>query len=379
VKKLDLYIIKEHISPFLGGLLVLTFIFLLSRIYQLLDLLIKRGVHFLQVSEVFGLSMAFILAMTVPMSVLIASIVAFGRLGEDFEILAMKSAGIGFRRTLLGPFLISMAVFAVMAAFDNFLLPEANHRLKNLLIDIHHKKPVGEIKPRVFVNFQGYLIYVERKDDRTQRLYGVSIEEPVEGGVRFIFAKEGVVESASEEFIVLRLMDGEIHEALGRKEEAYRRIFFKEHLVHIPVSSELVRKNRKYRSDREMTIGMLIKRAKEVKEEMKNLSRPADKTRKKLLKNRYYSLLVEVHKKFSMPFAAVVFLVLGASLAILSHRGGYETAFGLSFPVFTIYYILLIGGENLSDRGILHPALSMWLPNLMFLLLSVLLVRKCEG
>ena len=128
-----------------------------------------------------------------------------------------------------------------------------------------------------------------------------------------------------------------------------------------------------------MTIRMLIKRAKEVKEEMKNLNRPADKTRRKLLKNRYYSLLVEVHKKFSMPFAAVVFLVLGASLAILSHRGGYETAFGLSFPVFTLYYILLIGGENLSDRGILHPALSMWLPNLLFLLLSVFLVKKCEG
>ncbi len=380
MRKLDVYLIREHISPFFGGLAVLTLIFLLSRIYQLLELLIKKGIPYLQVVEVFGLSLAFILAMTVPMSVLVAAIVAFGRLSGDLEILAMKSSGISFKRLLLAPLSAAFVVFLLMSLFNNTVLPEANHRLRNLLIDIHRKKPVGQIRPRVFVNFQGYLVYVERKDDRTQELFGVSIEEPRDdGSIRFIFAKYGIVEASTDEYILLRLRDGEIHEAIGRKGEGYRRITFKEHLVKIPVSSELVRKERKYRSDREMSALMLLEKARKVKREMEEAESEGEKMRRKLLKRRYYSLLVEVHKKFSMPFAAVVFILLGASLAVISKKGGYETAFGLSFPVFTLYYVLLVGGENLADRGILVPWLAMWIPNILFLLLSIFLVRKCEG
>jgi len=154
------------------------------------------------------------------------------------------------------------------------------------------------------------------------------------------------------------LKDGEIHELLTP--DRYRRLSFKEHRIYLPLDQKFIRHNREYRGDRELSARALKERIKEVQEN----------PNKNYRKRKIYSLLVEYHKKYSIPFACVVFILAGCPLAVKIKRGGAGASFGLALIFFIFYYICLIGGEGLGDRGVVAPWLSMWFPNIALLLLA---------
>lgn len=376
MKTLDRYILREIIPPFFGGLGVLTFMLLIDRIFDLMDLLVKKGLPITTVGEVFLLALPFIFAMTVPMAVLISVLMAFGRLSQDFEILAVKSLGVCLSRVIKLPLLFAFVVFVGMSIFNNTVLPESNHRFKNLMIDIYQKKPAAQIKKGVFTQIGNFLIYVKNKDERTSRIEDVMISEKLpDGKVRTIIAKEGVIRHLPGDIILLELKNGEIHEAEGERKEFYRRLTFDEHRIKIKLDSELKRKERTYRGDREMSAKMLYQAIKKEKSELARL-KEAGTALKEFKKRRIYRLTVELHKKFALPFAAIVFVILGAAIAVRAGRGGYSTAFGIAFLVFTLYYTFLTGGEELADRGILNPVIAVWFANFFFGILGLYFLKN---
>ncbi len=379
MRKIDLYLIREHLSPFAGGLFTFTILLLLNRVYQLMDLIIRKGVPVLVVFKVFLYSLPFILAMTVSMALLISSLVAYGRLSQDFEMMAFKSLGISFKRTLFGPLVFAFFVFLFMCWFNDRILPEANHRVKNLIFSIHAKKPAVSIQEGVFSKVGDYLIYADKKNERTGELKNIKIIEklPENSGVRTIVAKRGLLNSEGDTLIVLVLKQGSIYESAGEKNEDFREISFKRQIIRIPIDTKLTEKERKYRSEREMTVAMLLSAIKEKDKEIEKTD-PRDTIRLRILKKIKDRYFIEIHKKFSLPFAGIIFIVLGAAIATLTKKGGYGAAFGFSFLVFTVYYIFLIGGEELARRGYISPALAMWFPNVLFGILSVFLARRCE-
>jgi lipopolysaccharide export system permease protein len=83
---------------------------------------------------------------------------------------------------------------------------------------------------------------------------------------------------------------------------------------------------------------------------------------------------VELHKKFSLPVACILFIMTGASLGVLFRKGGFTIATSLSFGFFLVYYILMIGGEDLADRTILAPAVGIWFPNAILAVISAYLI-----
>ena len=380
MKKIDWYLIKEHISPFLGGLFTFTILLLLNRVYQLMDLIIRKGVPVLAVLKIVIYSLPFILAMTVSMALLIAALVAYGKLAQDFEVMAFKSLGISFRRTLRGPLVFAFFVFLFMCWFNDRILPEANHRVKNLIFSVYAKKPAVRIEEGVFTTINNYLVYVEKKDDRTGKLSRVKIIETPENtqSVRTIVAKSGSVSSIGDSMIVFILQNGVIYESVGERNEDFREIRFKKQVLRLRVDTELKERDRKYRTEREMTTKMLLAAMREKDKEIMETD-PRDTVRIRILnrlKNRY---LVEIHKKFSLPFAGIVFIVLGAAIATLTKKGGYGAAFGFSFLVFTIYYIFLIGGEELARRGYVSPVIAMWFPDFLTGIVGYIFARRCEG
>ena len=109
---------------------------------------------------------------------------------------------------------------------------------------------------------------------------------------------------------------------------------------------------------------------------IKNLERQINNefnliTSYKKSKNKYG---VEIHKKFSIPVACILFVLLGAPLGVMSKRGGFAVSTSLSFGFFLIYYVLLIGGEEMADRNILSPSIGMWTPNLIILCIAFYLL-----
>ncbi len=376
--RLDRYFLAELTPPFFGGLVVMTLILLLDRLFDLMEMIFRKGLSVGTVVEVFGLSLPFMLALTVPMAVLISVLVTFGRLSADFEILALKSLGVSTLRILRAPLAAAVGVFVAMAVFNNTVLPEANHRLKNLLIDIAQKKPTVSLEERVFNRLGDRLLYIGRKDDRTNKVYEVLLEEKTPEGVRTILADSGRLGGKKDEYLVLDLYHGEVHEAVEPQEHpgtpVYRIVRFQEQRVVIPINSRLVHRDRSFRTDREMSTRQLFQEIQRTRESIQHLPRK-DPIALKFKRRRISQLWVEIHKKYSIPFAAIVFVLLGAPLAIRMRRGGYGTAFGIAFLIFTVYYIFLIGGEELADRAIVPPG-SVWFPNLLLGALGVYLLWK---
>lgn len=349
------YVLKEHIWPFLLGLFTLTTVLLMNQIFLLIWEVIGKGVKTQTVFYVLLLYLPSIISLTIPMAVMVSSCMAFGRLSQDMEITALRATGVNPLTLNVLPLIIGGGLTFGMIQFNNRLLPETNHQLRNVMTDIAQKKPCFRINPLVTMEVNGYNMQVGAVNYKKSEISKIKLFEKKTR--REIFAKSGIF-CADSAKITLVLKNGEIHELLplGR----YRRLTFDEQEIHISVDLISVQRDREYRSDRELSAQGLKKRMKELQKE--NGTDPYKK-------RRINDLLVEYHKKYSIPFACFVFAFVGCPLAIRVRRGGAGAGFGLALLFFIFYYVCLVGGEHLGDRGVIPPWIAMWFPN--FVLMTI--------
>lgn len=408
------YLLGEHLLPFLFGMGVILFVLLTNFVVRTLDRLLSRGTPLTSILEVFVLSLGWMAAMAVPMAVLVATLMAFGRLAGDQEILALRAAGVSPAAIARPVFLAAAVMTCLMVAYNEWVLPETNHRLANRFFEIYRRQPTLELEEGVFYNqFPGYSILADRVNHDTQELRGVTLYEFLpEGEIQVIRAARGRTEwSPDATLLTLHLEDGEIHRTAPADASAYRRATFG------ALTMQLRRDDaggpaveRRSRGDREMGIRMILAEIAEVDRqlaqrrrrtadlaaaELARLARPQpaaqvppgvakpltraqggatalDRHRQLLRgvraeanaqasqRQRRARLEVELHKKFAIPAACLIFVLVGAPLGIRTHRGGLGIAVGISFIFFVVHYIFLVGGENLADRGKLPPLVAMW-------------------
>jgi len=289
------------------------------------------------------------------MAVLVATLMAFGRISQDWEIGASKACGINPVGLIVLPLIIFSMLATFMVWFNNHTLPQANHKLKNLMIDIGQKKPIFRMKALVtFSDFEGYDVQVQDVDYKNSLVREIKIFEKTPTR-REIFAQTGSF-AIKGDLLTMILQDGEVHEMVGGKPLRYRRLSFSEHIINFPIDVDFVRKERAYKGERELS-------AKELKGRILDVKKGKGSERYKRMK--IDRLLVEYHKKYSIPFACIVFVIMGAPLAMRVKKGGASLSFGLALIFFIFYYVCLLGGERLGDRGIIEPWLAMWFPNML--------------
>ena len=259
---LERYVLREHLFPFLIGFSVVVFLLTLDFLFDLVDLAVGKGVSAGIVLELFALSMGWMLALAVPCAVLIATLATFGRLAQDNEIAAMRANGINLMRIVGAPLLAATVLAGGLVLFNNHILPETNHALANLMVDVSRKRPTAQISEGVFIDgFEGYNIFVEKVNNRTNEIRGVKIYQ-LNSSARptTILADWGVFHSSPDGRVVtLELHDGEIHEMPPNDQErVYRRLMFKTHIINIRnAGSDLERSDSSARGDREMNLGMM--------------------------------------------------------------------------------------------------------------------------
>lgn len=409
---LDRYILREHLRPFLLSLSVLLLVLMLDTILEMMDLLISKGVPFFVVGQIALFSLAWMLALAVPMAVLVSTLMAFGRLSADGEVLAMWAGGVSPYRMLLAPLVASAALTVGMVEFNDRVLPEANHRVKVLLAAVHRKRPALSLKGRegTFVDFPGYSLLFRKV--KGEKLYGVTLYGRGKEGITTVLkAKWGELRiSPDGETLTVTLHQGEVHRMDPKEPERYVRTNFSKYVLRISGLRMGLRLEEVGRGDREMSIGMLKEKIKELKAKAKKaesriseialklgirgetteeiLSRARAISRGKLggmlaqwevLKsyrrsiNRYE---VELHKKYSIPAACIVFVLVGMPLGIRVRRGGLGVGFGLSVGFFVLYWAFLIGGEELADRMLVSPWAMMWAPDLLIGALGIYLLLR---
>jgi len=369
VSRLSRYILREHLAPFIYSLALIVFLFILNFAFQMLGKILGKGLPTALILEFFLYNIAWILSMAVPMAALIATLMAFGRLAGDHEITAMKAGGVGLWRLAL-PLLVAGALLTGgLMAYNNWVLPDFNYKSNLLRRTIFRKAPTLQMEDGLFLfDVPGLVVHAKSVDHGTRRMKGVTIFEEGERGVHQTILADSaqlVLDEEQGEFL-LTLHDGQIHRRDWNEPGRYAVLDYRRSDLRVDARNMLLqRQETKYRNDREQTAQQMLERVKRWREQ--DPVRNARKIR---------SYEVEIHKKFALPAAILTFVLIGVPLGVRSGRGGIGMSGSLSVLFFLVYWIFLIGGEDLADRGFLSPVVAMWTPNLVMLLVGLWLMRS---
>ena len=166
MKLLSKYLLREMIYPFIFSLLIITFILFINFLLRAIDRFLGKGLDLITIFEYLFLNLAWIIALSVPMAILLSSLMMFGRLSEDNEINAMRSSGISFLHIIRSPLLFGLLIAMLLTFFNNFILPEMNFRARLLSGDIYRKRPDINIEPGVFLdNLPNYSMIIGGKSE----------------------------------------------------------------------------------------------------------------------------------------------------------------------------------------------------------------------
>ncbi len=361
MKILDRYILRELIVPFLLGLAVFTSVLLIVRILKLVELVVNRGVPLWQMIRVFSYILPAFLEVTVPMALLLAILVAFGRLSSDSEIVALRAAGVSLYR-LLGPvtaFAIAVSLLTLWLSFS--ARPWGNSHLRLGLYEIVKARATAGLKPRLFNDeFQQLVIYVEHIPPGGDRLEGILISDTRERGAQnTIYAERGrLVTDERGHTLTLRLYEGGIYSAGGKS--GYQDTRFTTYDLTLDLDATVAQLRRRTRDVSEMTVA-------ELRAAVQSKHAAGEPT---------FVERVELHRKFSIPFACLVFAGLGVPLGIQPSRAVHARGFSLSLGLIFAYYMLLTFGQNLGERGALPPVVAVWLPNAALSIVAAALLAR---
>jgi lipopolysaccharide export system permease protein len=252
------YFIREMIMPFFFSLLMITFLLFINFLLRAIDRFLGKGLDVLTILEYLFLNLAWIIALSVPMAVLLSTLMTFGRLSEDNEINAMRASGISFLSIIRAPIIFGITVATLLVIFNNFILPDMNFHARLLSGDIYRKRPGMNIEPGVFLdNLPDYSMIVGGKNGELMsdvRIFSKGQQESQTS----IHSKTGKLSTLSDAFL-LTLFDGEIHEIENKDYANYRRIIFETHKIIIPADDILLnRRDSSNRTDREMTVPMIM-------------------------------------------------------------------------------------------------------------------------
>lgn len=358
-RKFDLYILKESIVPFFFGFFVFTFVLLMDNIFKLIDYIVGKKVEPVYILQIIIYALPFIFSMTIPMAVLVSMISSFGRLSSDSEIIAVKSFGVNPLRILTLPVITSIMIFFSMSLFSNFVVPEANYRMKQTLMIITRKNPSLNLREHIFNKiYENYTIWAERIDQSKGRLENVQFIERIRGKEKRIIISSECIMKVINDTLFLNFKNGEIHEIDETALSKYRILNFKNYLLKIPLPEEGSIK-KVYRGKREMTLVQMLNEMKKIKD-----------------KNTRWRYLIEINKNFAIPLASILFVLVGSGIGMGARIGGLSIGVTASFFIFIIYYILLVGGEELAERNMLHPGIGIWIPNLFLLIMSIYIYHR---
>jgi lipopolysaccharide export system permease protein len=259
------YLVKEQIAPFLFSFSVIMFLLVLDTILQQIDMILGRGVSWEVAAELFFLHIAWQVALAIPMSVLAGSLMAFGRLSGDNEIVAMRTLGVSVSGLILPALAAASVLAALLVFFNDQILPGFNHRARLLTMDIKRKRPTVAFQDRAGVlidDFRDYHILIGSVDD-SSGLEDVLIYkyEPT-GYPLTLTAKKGRIDFAGEsDEVFLTLIDGEVHRLDESNPEVFVAGDFNKLTLRLGNGGRhLSRTVSGYRNDREMGIGMMWER-----------------------------------------------------------------------------------------------------------------------
>ncbi|WP_300484903.1 LptF/LptG family permease [uncultured Brachyspira sp.] len=385
-------------------MLFFTFIFVIQLLPELIRLILNNGAPLIMSLEVFAYMLPFNIAITIPMSILMASIIGYGRLSSDNEIIVMRALGFPHMRIYMPIIILGIITFIFSLFFNNVIMSESNYRYRALISYMVNIKPSIAVGKLEFSDIpdMGLSIGSEYADDKS--ISNVIIYDKSEIK-RVINAKYGIWKNneANSSVVTLTLYDGIVQEMPGYG------FATNDYTVFDSMDINIVRKvstlSSHERGLREMPSWQILKKINTLK---LNADKSVDEQINAMINNAYhntetntvdiisfsneyvntnsvqlnsirekaidesvpYFYYVEFHKFISIPAACLFMVLIGAPLGIVGKRSGKGFGFGISVIVVVIYYLLITAAELMAGGKKVPPIAAMWFPNIVLAMMG---------
>jgi len=348
---LNRYLFLEMLPPFFINLAFFSFIFLMKQILDITDMIVNHKVGVVPVFLLLVYTMPYFLQYIIPMSTMMAVLMALLRMSSDNEIMALKAGGVSIYRLLTPVLIFSLSGTMITGYMTIFGVPSGAERFKTLLFDVATANLNISLKERTFNdNFKQIMLYVNKIDPQSGELHNVLIEDGrTAGGNNTVVARRGRLFGEPKEMVYyLRLFDGTISQ-MDMRDRSSHTINFETYDIRLDLKDVFSTPGIVNQAPDEMTLPTLRAYLKRVRSD----------------KAQYLSALLKYYKKFSIPVACLAMGLLAMPLGIQARNSKKAFGIGLGLLFFLLYYILLSVGTAFGETGNYPPVVGMWMPNVI--------------
>lgn len=441
ISRLTKLIVGSFLGPFIATFFLTLFILVMQFVWKYVDDFVGKGLEWHVILKLLVLATANLVPLAIPLGTLLASIMSLGNMAENYELVALKSAGNSLLR-IIRPLIVLVSVIALGSlAFSNFVSPTANLKFKTLLWDVTQKKPALEIKEGVFYNdIDNYSIRIKEKDKKTGELNDIIIYDHSENSVgnkNVLRAKKG--EMALDEkgqYLKLSLKEGNTYEEQVKN----TRVSTDLPLIKTKYETQVIRMKLSgfglQSSDEELfkqntqmlNMSQLARAADSIQGKIDNkyvdhetylnrtltilndsakaLSKERNISKSELLNAMYLAqsmirntqnyndrlitdlkqraeqkarFLVEWHSKFVLAFACLLLFFVGAPLGAIIKKGGLGLPVVISVIFFIVFHVLFITGSKMSAALVLPPSIGLWINAFVLVPVAIFVTIKANA
>jgi len=400
IKKLDKLILKAFIGPFIATFFVTLFVLVMQFFWKYIDDLVGKGLELSAILELTGYVPATAIPLALPLAILLSSIMTFGNLGESFELVAIRSAGIPLLRFMKPLIVVSLGVSLIAFIVSNWVIPVAQLKFTTMLYDIRVAKPAFDLKAGIFyTKLPGYAIKIGHKADDGSTIEDVIIYENVSSlQDNIIVAEKGEMKmSEDKKFLQFDLENGWRYQERGgyaTVETEFYRMGFKHYRKVFDLSSfevlktpdsgwkasspapkvdPAIKRYEDYLPDSTYSLAWqrAVDRMNLIKSSLDVIAPENDLRRREM---RY--TLIEFHKKFSLSLACFVLFMIGAPLGSIIRKGGLGMPLVIAVVFFLVFHVTNMFGEKLSKQDAMTPMGGMWMSTLLLMPIGIWLTWK---
>jgi lipopolysaccharide export system permease protein len=363
IKIIDIYIFRELLKIFLISIFAMTMVLYLDKFLFIAEMIVNRGASLIEMLMMMVYISPAFFAITIPMAVLMASVVTFNQFSAHNEWIAMKSCNWSFLELMKPVLLFSLFAYFLANIVMFWALPWGNQSYKVLVYDIIKNRANIDIQPNVFNRDFKNLILLVQEHHQNSLLKGVFIADTSNPEApQIITSEQGVIFPNPETLkIQLKLNNGTIHESSNERGD-YQTLSFDRYDINLSLPDTERLEKEALVGNREISLSKIKEKIKDMKSKGLPTSGPE----------------VELSKKFSIPFTCLLFAFIGAPLGIKSSRSGKSGSFGVTLVVIMVYYVGLIVTQNLGRIGKIHAYTSVWIPNAILVFVVIYVIYKMQ-
>ncbi|MFC1546410.1 LptF/LptG family permease [bacterium] len=360
MKIITRYTIQQFVPNFLLSFLVFTFILLIDKIFALTSLIINKGVDVTKVIMLFLYTLPSFASLTFPMAFLMGTLLTLGSMQEDNEVTAIKAGGIPQLKILYPLLSIALISSICLIYFNQQIAPLTSRRFTETYYSIAYQSPTLKLEENVFTDVNNYRIFIKKINRKKNKLKGIIIYDLKDNNYPVLITADTGIIRQSKNLLILDLSNGIIQKKDETDLSKFTQIQFNTYSINFPL-------DQKAKSKKEYARNIVNMTGKELRKEIIRLKPQNISTA---------ILEVQYQQRISIALACLTFILIGAPLALMTHKHNKAIAFGISLIVIFVYYILLATGISLGERAILPAWLALSLPNIVLIPAGILFLFK---